>query len=121
MLRRGGPAHGGAGFVGKMSELREGGRDSRNITHLGRAFCQELHKVWLFPLWFFRRPTPVGRGHFFKSFAFAFDADFHVLAGCFDVGMPEPVFDDGDVVSRFNQMKRCRMAKHMRGNPSVLE
>ena len=34
MLRQGGASHERAGFVGKMSEVREGGRDLRNITRL---------------------------------------------------------------------------------------
>ena len=57
-----------------------------------------------------RGQAAVRRREFFQRLAFTFDADFDVNARGLDVGVSEPVFDDGDIVSGFNEMERRGMA-----------
>lgn len=79
-----------------------------------RQARQELEDAGFFPFRHFNRFSGSWRRQFFQGVAFACDADFDVLARCFDVGVAEPFLDHSYIASGFNQMERGGVAEDMR-------
>ena len=105
------------GFAAEKSSM---GWGLRNITRLARTACKELQEFGLFPLRDFRQRFAKGWRHFLQCLALAFDADLQVQGGGLDVGMPEPVFDHGDVVAGLDEVQGGGMSKGMRGDIASL-
>ena len=93
----------------------------RNITSLSRKTREKVHDGGLLPSGRLGLVVGGGRRELLERFLLSLDAYFYVLNRRFQVGMAKPVFNDGDVVSGFDQMKRRSVSENMRTDGALTQ